>query len=252
MDESYWLGNDSEDMLDSLRDQVSDRQQRLMVCACVRLFWEDLEDDRSRKAVEVGELYADGRATEEELAAARTNAMAVLTEREEEVEEEYQDMEEMYPGCDNEVYDLDKDYAHSIAAAAEIAAAIKADPSDCQFVLFPVDSDFDKYAAWAKVLRGILGNPWRPLPQRQFPANIRGLAQECYDGNHSLFGLLADYLEEVGEVQAAAHCRKGGHVKGCHVLDWVLGKYEPVPRHSSLIPTGPWRVSAVSPFGLER
>ena len=54
-----------------------------------------------------------------------------------------------------------------------------------------------------------------------------GLARECYDAFPELsdrFPILADALDDLGEGQAAEHCRRGGHVKGCHVLDWVLGK----------------------------
>jgi hypothetical protein len=47
---------------------------------------------------------------------------------------------------------------------------------------------------------------------------------ECYEGQHDLFGPLADALTDLGEDAAAQHCLQGGHVKGCHVLDWVLGR----------------------------
>jgi len=52
-----------------------DRKLRLYACACVRktpladgrTTWDLLTDERSRKAIEVAELYAEGKATEEEL-----------------------------------------------------------------------------------------------------------------------------------------------------------------------------------------
>jgi hypothetical protein len=74
----------------------------------------------------------------------------------------------------------------------------------------------------AELVREIFGNPFRPPPKRKFPAEVRGLAQACYD-DHAHYPVLADALDDLGE-EAAAHCRLSGHVRGCHVVDWILGK----------------------------
>ena len=55
---------------------LDDRTLRLFACKCVREVWHLLTDKRSRKAVEVAELYAVGEATDEELAAAGAAAWA--------------------------------------------------------------------------------------------------------------------------------------------------------------------------------
>jgi hypothetical protein len=79
----------------------------------------------------------------------------------------------------------------------------------------------------ALLLNDIFGNPFRPLTPRAFPAHVVGLARDCYDAfpaESERFLILADALDDLGEGQAAEHCRRGGHVKGCFVLDWIAGR----------------------------
>ena len=54
----------------------SEKELRLFGCWCVRQIWPLLTDGRSRKAVDVAELFADGKATREELCAAGAAARA--------------------------------------------------------------------------------------------------------------------------------------------------------------------------------
>jgi hypothetical protein len=49
----------------------NDKNLRLFACWCIRQIWHLLTDERSRNAVVVAEKYANGLATQEELAAAR-------------------------------------------------------------------------------------------------------------------------------------------------------------------------------------
>src|SRR5437762_1636676 len=78
MTESEWQDStDPERMLDHLREHgASQRKLRLFACARSRQCWHQLTDDRSRRAVEVGERYADGGATIAELRVAAEGAWA--------------------------------------------------------------------------------------------------------------------------------------------------------------------------------
>src|SRR4051812_36922315 len=59
----------------------SDRKLRLFACALCRQVWHLLTDQRSRQAVEVAELFADGLATEQDLNHAYRAAVSVRHNR---------------------------------------------------------------------------------------------------------------------------------------------------------------------------
>ena len=55
---------------------LTESEQRKFACWCVRNVWYLLKDERSKKAVEVSELFAEGKATDKKLAAACDAAWA--------------------------------------------------------------------------------------------------------------------------------------------------------------------------------
>ena len=57
---------------------LTDKEFRLFACFYARLIWSKMIDERSRKAVEVAERHADGKATDEELKKAYKAAREVL------------------------------------------------------------------------------------------------------------------------------------------------------------------------------
>jgi hypothetical protein len=87
------------------------------------------------------------------------------------------------------------------------------------------------------LLRDILGNPFRPVgfDSTWLTENVLGLARALYEKrelpsgqlDNTGFAVLADALEEAGctNPDILAHCRGSGpHVRGCWVLDLLLGK----------------------------
>ncbi len=91
----------------------------------------------------------------------------------------------------------------------------------------------EQVAAQVELLREVVGNPFRPATVE--PAwrtwmfgTVPKLAATIYeDRKYKNLPILADALEEAGGATAEMlnHCRSGGdHVRGCGVVDLLLGK----------------------------
>ena len=82
----------------------------------------------------------------------------------------------------------------------------------------------------ASLVRDIYGNPFRPVTfdPAWRSATAAGLAGSMYTArDFAAMPILADALEESGcdNPDVLAHCRgPGPHVRGCWVVDLVLGK----------------------------
>lgn len=85
------------------------------------------------------------------------------------------------------------------------------------------------------ILRDIFGNPFRPvtLDPRWLTSTVLDLARSIYDefprqvGGSAKMPILADALMDAGcdSEEIISHCRAPGpHVRGCYVVDLILGK----------------------------
>jgi hypothetical protein len=85
MEQPAWWGLETfAEMYPHFKDSLTTRKARLLGCAACRLVWDSLADARSRRAVEVSELYADeegrpGSDLGHELAAAWSDAKRVVS-----------------------------------------------------------------------------------------------------------------------------------------------------------------------------
>jgi hypothetical protein len=197
--EEEWLAEtDPLRLLWGLRDRASDRKLRLFACAGCRRLWWLLRDPRSRTAVEVSERYADGLADAKELAAAAQDARQAADEAEQ---------------------------ARAAGWNAARSAAVTADTPWAAAERVAGQAAFD-----ADLLRHVLGNPFHPLtldPAWKTQTVVQ-LARSLYEERRfEYMPILADALEEAGCQDAAflEHCRSPGpHVRGCWVVDLILGK----------------------------
>jgi hypothetical protein len=230
--------------MEVLFPQDSERKIRLYEVACCRRVWDLLTDERSRWAVEVVERLADGLATWEELSAARMAAM-----------EAYDFLmatgEGDGPTGTTDFLPMRADqYAAQAACNASLFLSI-------HFLNAPQDAMMAKIRALgldpeggmnkavqeaaakecsivADLIRDILGPlPFRPVTVHPSWLEWKGgtvvqLARSIYeDRRFTDLPILADALEEAGcnDRDILGHCRSGlDHVRGCWVVDLVLGK----------------------------
>jgi hypothetical protein len=231
--EADWLaGTDPAPMLDYLRDRVGDRQLRLFVVDCCWRVWPQLQDERSRRAVIVSERYADGLADKKELARARKEARTAGWNA--------------AAARARQVSWNGPAFIAWCSTRETIASAAKESARSCAWHATAKRTDLlSRFPAWevgdldgerrrqVAVLHCIVGNPFRAA--RIDPAwlvwnesvalkLVRGVDEErAFDR----LPILADALEDAGcdNADILAHCRgPGPHVRGCWVVDLLLGK----------------------------
>jgi hypothetical protein len=226
MTEAEWLAaTDPWPMLDFLWvKEASDRKLRLFEAACCRRIWHLLPDERSRRAVEAAESFADASTTDEELQAAANAACAVWDA----------DTELLATEGKWDRVSLAPPYTAS-AAAYNVALPLGWWGGAPAFVaphrIVPevtADSSTER-AAHCTLLRDIFGNPFRPVAADPswFTAAVTLAGTMYAERAFGRLPILADALEDAGcpNAELLAHLRgPGPHVRGCWALDLVLGK----------------------------
>jgi hypothetical protein len=219
MTEQEWLVCDYPmGMVDYLGKAASDRKLNLLAAACFRRIWHLLPGPRSKHTVEVLEQYAEGVSSAQELDAARRECWedAGLVDNPE-GNKHPSEIAIAAVSFDN-ILDM-------LMTAAEATAWVKAGT--------PEAISEPEERAQCGVIREIFGNPLQPIAVDSAwlawnDGAIRKMALAIYDARaFDRLPLLADALEDAGCTNAdiLAHCRSGGeHVRGCWVVDLLLGK----------------------------
>jgi hypothetical protein len=227
MTEAEWLVcEDPRPMLELLGRKADSRKLRLFAAACARRLSHLLDDERSRRALELAERYADrgkkGPPSRNELRQAELEAWRVA--------------HAMNNGPDYSRYNAARS-AMEAAASTPLRAAQGAAEHAAHAVSAPRPQRSKERAAQADLLRCVFGNPWRPStlnPAWLTPAvvslaaaayNERNLPAGTLDANR--LAVLADALEDAGctDADLLSHLRSPGpHVRGCWAVDLLLGK----------------------------
>jgi len=235
MTETEWPAcTDPTPMLDFLRGKASERKLRLYGAACCRAVWDILTDGRARAAVEALEVYvdqpsfsdADWRFVNGEARAAFSAAKT--------------------PACQNAnsprtaacaaAYAVVRLCAEDAAAAAigacyqTVNAVARSRPTEPGFFRSAWEPT---YRSRAELLRDQIGNPFCPVAINPNwltwnDCTVRRIAQVIYDQRaFDRMPILADALEDAGcdNADILDHCRsEGPHVRGCWLVDLLLGK----------------------------
>lgn len=219
MKEKQWLAcTDPTPMLRFVRDtgNASDRKLRLFAVACYKHVSDLSCTDVEHEGAEVAECHADGRATDQELEEAHENLDSSGDYR-------YRPAHEA-TAIHQDLIQIARDTAQAAASLAGDAGLVggsqgKSDSWEL--------AEAAERQAQAGFLRDIIA-PFRAVPSPVFTPMLIALASGIYeDRAFDRLSILADALEEAGCTDEAilTHCRgPGPHVRGCWVVDLLLGK----------------------------
>jgi hypothetical protein len=195
--------------------KAGDRKFRLWAVACWRQVSHPLTDKQHREAVEIGEQFADGLVSD----STRQAFWEVLERRKAQAVSE-SDFE--WAVCERYTQTpVSKDVKQKFYFITRTYATPRpADRSSERDMCRLIRDIFGPFA-----FRSISINPtWLTWHDRTIPR----MAQTIYDGrDFDRLPILADALEEAGcqDQDILGHCRSGGeHVRGCWVVDLLLGK----------------------------
>jgi hypothetical protein len=213
-------------MLDFLRDRGLDRKLRLFAVACLRRVWHffNFNGDRIRQAIVFGERMADETIGRSEWLRVHKLADDALLEAREMSWAAQGDLNRQTANVDRLKW-LEIAAIDSQLILQDAWEAARSAPS-----LEPRDASCDEQQDQIILLRDIFGNPFRPVAFNPSwrTTDAVGVARAMYDArDFATMPILADALEDAGcdSADVLAHCRGDGpHVRGCWVVDLVLGK----------------------------
>ena len=210
MTEAEWrTATEPTPMLEFLRDKASERKMRLFVCGICRRHERQIATFGFPETLEAIEQYADGLISQEELTTVSRTRLAPWH----------------VVGRTNRT----RQHAHSV-----LYRLMHSNEPMFLVATIALQGFSGKKAAVrrgrTRLLREIFDNPFRPVVfSRDWRTDTAlTLASQMYESrDFSAMPILADALQDAGcdSADILDHCRgPGPHVRGCWVVDLVLGK----------------------------
>jgi hypothetical protein len=206
MTEAEWLAcSEPQPMLQFLSAKKNKRKLALFGVACCRHISRLCNDELAIIAIEVAESYADRKAKINEVRAATRNAR-------------------------EDLFGIARPLGHYAAEIAVLANAAFNERLVSEYALEAASDQAAEKAHQCALLHEIFGSPFHRVRIRKgfITPTVSQLAQGIY--NERAFDrmpILGDALEDAGCDNASIleHCRSGGeHVRGCWVVDLLMGK----------------------------
>jgi hypothetical protein len=226
------------------KGKFSARKRRLSACACLRRNWVLLADERSRQAIETTERFADGltnrKIFNKAVQAARDASLQMARPRIMVGEwlQAAQARAADAVACALSANDPADEAVTWSKETARACATQKMTSSNSASQLMPEMATAARTpeAAWiaeavaqCELLRDVIGNPFRrrPLDRSWCTSEVVAIAKGILrDGAFNRTLELTNLLEKAGCVDGDAlhHCRDKVHVRGCWLLDFIVGK----------------------------
>jgi hypothetical protein len=195
----------------ALGARVSPRKLRLFLCACCRRIWPEIEKDAHRQSVEIGESFADGLVSDDVRKAAHELAKRTIG----------------------------AGHSCCVPCTAETLTAkfVRNDAKNAAGPRYKLGS-LEKDLAFTRpnqvhnhlLMRDVFGDTLRPVgfDPAWRTSTALALAGQMYERrDFGAMPILADALQDAGcdNEDILSHCRGPvPHVRGCWVVDLVLGK----------------------------
>jgi hypothetical protein len=209
-------------------EEGSNRKVRLFACACVRRLWsaaKDCEGQETQSAVLLAEAFIEGKRAlrdmrekyRNQLGAGEYSLFSVAY---------YAGYATLVDGATEAAFTASRYAADGFGLVARLTSP---NSPEEQVAAFQMGRNAEQVAQGA-LLREIFGSPFRSVafdPAWRTSTAVT-LARTMYEGREFFaMPILADALQDAGcdNEDMLSHCRGSGpHVRGCWVVDLVLGK----------------------------
>jgi hypothetical protein len=237
MTEEEWLSAEfSDPLLRFIEPKVTDRKLHCYAIACARRIAQLLVDPSSLHGVEVMERFVEGQCTADEMRQLSWDVEGAAFAVQGGIGVPFLHLADQLPHSfiselvANNTYSFQSARDILTSAAYFVDAIFSPEPWERRKRLWPPNAQGSIFRP-VPLVHEVFGNPFRPVsfsPEWRTSTAV-AIAKSMYDSrDFAPMPLLADALQDAGceHADILDHCREanGTHVRGCWVVDLVLGK----------------------------